>query len=210
MEFYIEPSPVPGQRIPYPTLSNIDEELELSVVVPVRNLEHDIRGVLESIADYFSKRWAVRYEVLVVDICSSDGAHDAALAFALERDGVRILRVPRPLSGSAACVIGCLRTRGRWIFVFNPLDRVPIAEYAAFEGRMRDAMRRSRGVLVAGRWRDAPENYAVLRSTFNALLESLTARLLWAAGVKERADVHDHAGRRARRVLAAADDDRGV
>jgi hypothetical protein len=190
MEFYIEPSPVPGQRIPYPTLSNIDEELDLSVVVPVRNLEHDIRGALDSIVDYFSNCPAVRYEVLVVDICSSDQTHNTALAFALEHDGVRILKIPQPVSGSLACAVGCLRTRGRWIFLFNPLDRVPITEYASFEECMRSGIRRSRAVVVAGRWRDAPENYAVLRSTFNALLESLTAWLLCAAGVKERACRH--------------------
>jgi hypothetical protein len=190
MEFYIEPSPVPGQRIPYPTLSNVDEELDLSVVVPVRNLEHDIRAALDSIVDYFSNRPAVRYEVLVVDICSSDQTHDTALAFALEHDGVRILKIPQSVSGSLACAVGCLRTRRLWIFLFNPFDRVPITEYASFEECMRSGIRRSRAVVVAGRWRDAAENYAVLRSTFNALLESLTAWLLCAAGVKEPACRH--------------------
>jgi hypothetical protein len=55
--------------------------------------------------------------VLLVNVGSSDARHDLALSFANDHFCVRVLLIPVPIAVSAACAAGCLRARGRRIFL---------------------------------------------------------------------------------------------
>jgi hypothetical protein len=189
VEFYIEPSPIEGQKIPFPSIYNIDEELDLSIVVPVKNCASKLSDYLQPISEYFAGR-TFTYEIIVVDCCSSDGTHANALTYANEHQFVRVLRISRWTAASTAIMVGCTRTRGRWIFLYNPGDGIDVAEFAAFETKLRSLLPFSREALVAGAWRAAPEDFSILRSTFNIWLQWLTERFLSLAGVKESACKH--------------------
>jgi hypothetical protein len=209
LKFYIEPSPVPGQRIPYPTISDTSEELDLSVVVLMSDRSSTIVDILQSLFECFDSSPSVRYEIMIVDINSKDDTHEKALAFALNHPSVRILRIARTTPTGPACAVACRRTRGHLIFLYNPLDRIPIGEYSQYEQTIRSVMKFSNTPLIAGRWRDIPDDDSVFQSTFNVMLEWVTRLLLRIAGVKASACSHARTflmtRRSTHRIFAAVD-----
>jgi glycosyltransferase involved in cell wall biosynthesis len=183
IKFFIEPSPIPGQMIPYPIVTASDADLNLSIVVPVRDFPSDFLPILSSICDFFDSRAMFSYEVIVVDVSSTSVTHDIALEFALEHSVVRVLRVPASFSMSAAVSVAGVRSRGRRVFVYNPCDDIAIEEYAFYEGRME--RHKKTGVMV-GQWLPSSgDRFA--RSTLSLALEGITHGLLRLVGVPETA-----------------------
>jgi glycosyltransferase involved in cell wall biosynthesis len=181
LEFYIEPSPVPGQKIPYPVFAHTDPELDYSVVILVQNLASEITALLQSIQVYFANRPSLTYESLVIDLCSSDGTRDTALAFADEDAHVRVLYINRDLAASLACRIGVRRTRGRFIFLLNPRDQISIQSLDRYLLKAERVLSHDDRVLVIGSWVFENEDGEILRSTLNRVLEYATGTLLtWA------------------------------
>jgi hypothetical protein len=189
-DFCIEPSPIPGQRIPYPTIAHIDEELDLSVVIPVINYEHNILEVLQKASDYFDAFPSLTYEIMIVDGHSTDSTREKALDFAENHRSVRLLHIPRPVAMSSACLIALIRTRGRAIFLFNPLDGIPITAYSKYRAKLENVLKFSNRIFIVGQWKKIPENYAILRSAINIFLEWVLQKLFALAAVRESARNH--------------------
>jgi hypothetical protein len=190
IEYYIEPSPIPGQQIPYPTIANIGEELSVSIVIPVNNCETHIVDRLQRISDYFDGCPSLTYEILVVDMFSSDTTRERALEFAEDHRAVRVLRIPRSVPMLTAVLIGCSRTRGRAIFLFNPSDKIPISAFSKYYAKFEKVLKFSTQAFIVGQWKQVPEDYTILRSALNILVESIADRLLSVAGVRESAIKH--------------------
>ena len=92
---------------------------EVSVVVPARNAERGLPGLLQALADQSLP--AERYEVLVVDDGSRDGTAAAARSFA----GVAVLANPGPRGSYAARNAGIAAARGR-VVAFTDADCRPV------------------------------------------------------------------------------------
>jgi hypothetical protein len=76
-----------------------------------------------------------------------------------------------------------MRTRGRWIFLYNPADKVSVAEFARFEDKIQTGLVRASSVLVCAAWKDEPDDPTILKSTLNALLQFTAERLLATVGI---------------------------
>ena len=186
-DYLIEPSPIPGQRIPFPLLSEGAPELDLSVVIPVRNPGKGIVQVLTRFVDHFSQRQKFSFEIVLVDICSHDSTRADCIAFAKNHKEVRVLHIPSKVRMNVAVATGIARTRGRLVYVFNVSDGVLIEDYEAYEAKINpfsDGM-----ALVCGNWKDSDEDPLVLRSTLNICLEWLSNYIMGFA-IKERQCKH--------------------
>jgi hypothetical protein len=183
--FYIEPSPVPGQQIPYPTISQFDPDRDLSIVIPIHDFEWGIADLLNSILTYFTNQM-LTFEILVVDICSLDHTRDRVLEIASQTDKLRLLTIPYLLSSSSACLIGATRTRGASVFLFNTDDQISIESFPLFHEQL---LRPINPTIVIGCWL-ATRSQDILRSTLNVWLEVITSAVLRLAGVRYRASDH--------------------
>jgi hypothetical protein len=179
-DFFIEPSPIPGQRIPYPTISDIPASLDFSVVLLNRNSIPDILSLLTSISQYFDTQ--TTYEILLVDVASDDGARADALDFANSHPQIRVLHIPWAVSLASACRIGILRTRGNRVFLFDQRDNFPI--------QVLDLYRAQTGGLVVGQWQKAADDFTVLRSTLSRCLETCTEKVLVLSHLRSGFEQH--------------------
>jgi glycosyltransferase involved in cell wall biosynthesis len=186
LEFFIEPSSIPGQKIPYPISSPSGPELDYSIIVIAQDIASEIAALLESIQVYFAQRPSVTYESIVLDIFSGDGTREAALAFAEQDPCVRVLHINQKVSHTLACVNALARVRGNFIFLWNPSDQISIQSLARYESRITDDDR----LLVIGGWLFESEDYRILRSTLNCFLEFATEKLLALANLKASASRH--------------------
>ena len=175
-QFFIEPPPIAGKQIPYPTIAEIGVELDLSVVIPVRNPGKGITQILARFVEHLSKRQNFKYEIILVDICSRDTTRADCVRFAEQHKEVRVLHVPRRCLMTVAVLAGIMRTRGRLVYLYNVSDGVRIDEYDAFEAKAKRYL--DQRVLVCGTWRQQEEDVFALRSTLSIFLEWLTQWLL--------------------------------
>jgi glycosyltransferase involved in cell wall biosynthesis len=106
--------------------------LELSVIIPARNEEHNLPGCLQSLLAQSDSLFLLGrdWEILVVDDASTDGTRAIALKLAAEHSGMRVLDAPplelrgsqRAFTGKTnACWMGAQNAEGRW-FLFTDAD----------------------------------------------------------------------------------------
>jgi hypothetical protein len=91
---------------------------------------------------------------------------------------------------SSACLVALVRTRGRAIFLFNPLDGIPITAHSKYQAKLQKLLKFSNRVFIVGHWKDVSEDYTILRSAINVLLEWLLQKLFALAAVRESAQKH--------------------
>jgi hypothetical protein len=164
-------------------------EFDFSIVVPASTFGNDLIDFIEQIVYYFHNRPA-SFEVLVLDLSSAEQNHDIVVSYAAEHPELHIMRIPHGVYPGTACMVCCLRSRGRLIFLFNPSDKIPIAKLEAYENKLLLGRNISNMVVVAGRWRDDPDDYSILRSSLNIYSESLTSLFQKLNGVKPTALAH--------------------
>lgn len=131
-----EPRPAPAltQVSPAGPMERTDAPLELSVIVPARNEEANLRACLESLVAQHEKIFALGtdWELLIVDDHSTDSTAAIAQEIAGRFPGVYLLPAPeldvrgaeRAFTGKTnACWAGAEKTQGRWL-LFTDADTV--------------------------------------------------------------------------------------
>ncbi|MBE7158557.1 MAG: glycosyltransferase [Rhodospirillales bacterium] len=114
------------------TTTRTPARFELSVIVPVRNEELNLRQCLESLLSQHEKVFALDadWELLVVDDASQDRTRSIAEELAAQYPGVRVLMAPPlDLTGTtpastgktAACWAGAQASQGSWL-LFTDAD----------------------------------------------------------------------------------------
>ncbi len=118
----LEPASEPKAKAP----------LELSVIIPARNEEANLRACLETLVAQGEKIFALDrdWEILVIDDDSQDRTRSIAQEFAGKYPGVRLLSAPsfelrgsqRGFTGKTnACWAGAQASQGRWL-LFTDAD----------------------------------------------------------------------------------------
>ena len=103
----IEP-PVPTRPIEFPA----HEQVEVSIIIPVFNQLHFTQACLASLQEH---QGTERFEVIVVDDCSTDGTAEALPPI----PGVVYLRNERNLGFIASCNFGAEKVRGNYLVFLN-------------------------------------------------------------------------------------------
>lgn len=99
----------------------------LSVVIPAYNEEHNIRsGVLETVADYFSKQ-NYTWEVIIADDGSTDETAELAESFAKKHKGFKLMREPHMGKGGIV-IAGMLAARGTYALFADMDQATPITQ----------------------------------------------------------------------------------
>ena len=193
LELFIEPSPLPGQNIHYPTLAEAPAELDLSIVIPVRNPGPAITDILQQFITHFSERPNFRYEILVVDLFSRDTTRTDCIQFAQDHKVVRVMHIPMRCLMSTGVILSLLRTRGKWVYLYNLLDKLPIEVFDIYESKMVHSVNQGKHVLVCGSWAEPKEpvdNELFTRSTLNIVMEWLEH---WLLGFLLKDEICHHA-----------------
>jgi glycosyltransferase involved in cell wall biosynthesis len=162
-----------------PSLSDVAEDIQLSVIVPARNEELNLPKCLKSLILQSDETFLLGrdWELIVVDDGSVDGTRGIAMGF----DGVRVLEAPaldlnaktRVFTGKTnACWFGAEDSRGRFL-LFTDADTVH--ELGDLERALIEIQRRKVGLLsysprqvVSGFWQGAlmPLVYSELASVY--------------------------------------------
>ena len=100
--------PVPTKPIEFP----IHEEVEISVIIPVFNQLHYTQACLASLQEHPD---AERFEVIVVDDCSSDATSDVIGKI----PGIVYLRNERNSGFTSSCNRGATKARGSFLLFLN-------------------------------------------------------------------------------------------
>jgi O-antigen biosynthesis protein len=103
----IEP-PVPTRPIEFPA----HEQVEVSIIIPAFNQLHFTQACLASLQEH---QGTERFEVIVVDDCSTDGTAEALPPI----PGVVYLRNERNLGFIASCNFGADKARGNYLVFLN-------------------------------------------------------------------------------------------
>jgi hypothetical protein len=193
--FYIEPSPIPGQKIPFPSIYAAGREVSVSVVMAIRNKGHEILSILQKFTEHFTQvlgQGPGKFEILIVDNGSSDNTRELVVAFAADHEEVRLLHLPRFAPLTLASRIGCTAARGGLIWLYYLNDRVPISEFNNYFAELKrdDGGDGPQEVLVVGSWKPTKTDYSILRSTLNIILEYLTAVVIGYTDIDESAKSH--------------------
>jgi teichuronic acid biosynthesis glycosyltransferase TuaG len=100
-------------------LSERDVVPEVSVVMPAYNAQRYIAATLQSVLDQTYRR----FELLVVDDCSTDATREVVAGFS-ERDArVRLIRLPRNRGAPAGPRnVGVAEARGKWVAFLDADD----------------------------------------------------------------------------------------
>ncbi|KAK8897168.1 dolichyl-phosphate beta-glucosyltransferase [Tritrichomonas musculus] len=143
LHFYIEPSPIPGENVPFPSIYS-QPELSLSIVVPVRDMQDTIINTLEQIQIYFSKKQEMSnnnftYEVIVVDMLSTDNTYSVVYDYALQNHEFRILKIPVDFCLNYSLLISAARIRGKLLFIYIPQENLPVDIYSKLEQKVASA-----------------------------------------------------------------------
>src|SRR5258708_7294967 len=100
-------------------LESSEEEVALSIVVPMMNEEQSVRPVFEKLSAQLS-RSGQRYEVIFVDDGSTDNTFKELKVLHAEYPGlVRVIRFRKNFGKTPALVAGFTRCRGEVIFTMN-------------------------------------------------------------------------------------------
>src|SRR5215213_3268527 len=94
------------------------KEVDLGIVVPAHNEEHNLPILIRELAHAFRDS-GVRYEVVLVNDGSRDSTPDVIRALAAENHNVRGVLLSRNFGHQAAVSIGLQHTRGRAIGVMD-------------------------------------------------------------------------------------------
>lgn len=188
LEFIIEPSPIPGERVVYPTIAKNGIEVNLSILIPARNAATRIIKILDSFTTMLNSRSDFSYEIIVVDLNSSDTTRKDSIQYATTHNQVRVLHVPFNCHMGPGVLIGMLRTRGSNIFIYNIDDGIPATCLSEFERKLQTGMAQSRHVFVVGNWLRSRADVPGTRSSLNIFLEWLVKWLLSWLVKEEQAD----------------------
>ena len=121
-------------------------EVELSIVLPVRNAERKIANTLEALGHWVQRTQRLT-EVLVVDDGSDDSTDEAARLSRKHFDGFQVCRHERPRGLGAAARTGVLSARGRYVLVADPEASLVMANARP----MLDCLARGGDVVAASR-----------------------------------------------------------
>jgi succinoglycan biosynthesis protein ExoA len=92
--------------------------IDLSVIIPVRNEGKHLGGVLDRLLAQEKTSPEQRWEILVVDGCSTDNTQAIVQSYCEKFDNVRLLENPKRLS-SAARNIGVQNAQGKYVLVVD-------------------------------------------------------------------------------------------
>jgi hypothetical protein len=88
----------------------------LTFVLPVRNAQSTLAATVTQVLDMASDL-SERFELLVIDDCSSDTTSEVAHELSLHYPQIRVLRNSKPLGEEAALRAGFAQSRGDVVFV---------------------------------------------------------------------------------------------
>ena len=139
ISYYIEPSPVSGEGIPFPSVFDIPE-VYTTFVVPAYNEEKRIIPMLQETIEYLRRRQqenqSFTWEIIVVDDGSKDRTAEIVLGFALQHPQIRLLKQPVNMGKGAAVQAGALHSRGRYILMVDADGATKIDEFGELEKKM--------------------------------------------------------------------------
>ncbi|MGE5208162.1 MAG: glycosyltransferase, partial [Alphaproteobacteria bacterium] len=100
--------PVPTRPIEFP----FHQQVDVSIIIPVFNQVHFTKACLASLQDHQGRE---RFEVIVVDDCSTDGTAETVSG----RPGVIYLRNETNLGFISSCNRGAEKARGKYLVFLN-------------------------------------------------------------------------------------------
>ncbi len=99
-------------------MSNAEQDCLVSILLPAYNSRHLIGTAIQSVLNQTQRR----FELIVINDCSTDDTAEVATQFARCDGRVKLLRTPRNSGPAAARNIGFDAARGRWIALLDSDD----------------------------------------------------------------------------------------
>lgn len=94
--------------------------VDISIVIPAYNEEENVRDTVATVSRALEKT-GKRFEIVVVDDCSTDGMADIAAQLARDNPALRVIRNPINLGAGTSALVGLKLARGG-IRMHNSMD----------------------------------------------------------------------------------------
>ena len=186
LNYYIEPSPVNGESIPFPTVFEIPE-VYVTFVVPAYNESKRITPMLQETISYLQKRKQndsnFTWEIIVVDDGSKDNTSDIVLGFSNENPEIRLLRQPYNMGKGAAVQAGALHSRGRMILMIDADGATKIEEFGELEKKLLQLQQTNKEAIVVGSRAHLEGTAKSQRTSIRNFLGMAFHLLIWLTGV---------------------------
>lgn len=151
--YYIEPSPSPTEKIPFPTVFSAPE-CYVTFVVPAYNEAKRIKPMLDDTVAYLNKRHQENqeftWEIIVVDDGSKDETANIVLGYARQFPQIRLLKQPHNMGKGAAVQAGSLHSRGELILMVDADGATKIDEFGELEKKIIELKRTNKESIVVG------------------------------------------------------------
>ena len=100
-------------------------KIELSIIVPIFNVENYLEKALTSLIDQSLKS----IEIILVDDCSTDRSRDICMAFKKKDNRIVYLALPENKGYGYACNTGIKKATGEYVTIFEPDDFISKKAY---------------------------------------------------------------------------------
>ena len=151
--------------------------LDLTVVVPYYNPGPNLAGHIAQVIKLLRDR-GVSFEVIAV----SDGSTDGSEALLVDREHVRVLRLPKNQGKGAALRLGLTQGRGRYLGFIDGDGDIPAGQLKDFIAAIRDA--KPDIVLGSKLHPDSEVVYPLLRHLYSFAYQQLN-RVLFGLSVRD-------------------------
>jgi len=153
LTYYIEPCPNINDPTIFSTVFDYSE-LTVSFVIPTRNEEIQISQMLNNCISFLQYKQSLtsdfRWEIIVVDDCSTDHTVGTVLSISNVHPEVRLLRQPRKMGYGKAVQAGCIHCRGQLILIADANNSTKIEEYNELEKKIKELCNINPEAMVIG------------------------------------------------------------
>ena len=152
---------------------NESGQLELSVVIPAKNELQRLPDYLDSIREYFTYLYDEKYEIIVVENCSTDGLFEQLVELKSSWPQLVPLQHQVNLGKGAAVKTGVLASRGRRILFTDADGATPIHEELKLSRLIQSGSQIAMGTRAPGQ-SDSKCTRACFRNLIGKTFSSLT------------------------------------
>lgn len=153
INYYIEPSPSPKEKIPFPTVFS-PSEVYTTFVVPAYNESKRITPMLDETVAYLERRASENpeftWEIIVVNDGSKDNTAEIVTNYAFKHPQIRLLNQPKNMGKGAAVQAGCLHSRGELILMVDADGATKIDEFGELEKKIKSLTTINKEAIVVG------------------------------------------------------------
>ena len=178
--------------VPIITLKN-PSEINLSIIISIRNCETHIETIIETISEFFEKKFNNKtYEIIIVNNASTDLTLTKISEISKKIKNIFTIHLKKVESIGFTIITGCIYSRGNHIFIYNPFLGLKIDEINFLDEKLFNLEKINNKSLLIGVWSlndYIPRQY---NSNLSKFISYITSKIWMIFGIEGTSFFRNH------------------